>query len=358
MLEFMNENEDWSKSLSIEYTSGGLSGPREVNIRFEDYDTGIFYNNKYISDNDELKVWRLQSGGNNFPEGIIDLEINFYIASEMGANAINLCSFMDYVEITFSGIFIYSNNSWNYLNIGLDTLSGNIALDKKAYTNSGVLTGTFGNTPTTKEEVLLCNKAASSCGSYILPTDCSDYFSNMTDDVFVIGSVLNTTNVTSMTNLFSKSSFIHINLSNMNANNVTSMYGMFNGCSNLTEIDLSNINTNSTKLFNLRNMFFNCSSLTYLDASGLNVNKTNTLAGSMFFKCINLMHLDIRNMELNKFQETNSMFGNNITTNRIPANCLIIVKDNTQKQWINSNFNWLTNVKTATEYEAEQGGAS
>jgi hypothetical protein len=38
----------------------------------------------------------------------------------------------------------------------------------------------------------------------------------------------------------------------------------------------------------------------------------------------------------------------------VPADCLIIVKDDTQKEWLTNAFSQLTNVKTVAEYEAEQ----
>jgi hypothetical protein len=35
----------------------------------------------------------------------------------------------------------------------------------------------------------------------------------------------------------------------------------------------------------------------------------------------------------------------------VPSNCLIIVKDSTQKTWLQSKFSNLTNIKTVAEYE-------
>jgi len=46
------------------------------------------------------------------------------------------------------------------------------------------------------------------------------------------------------------------------------------------------------------------------------------------------------------------MFGSS-ASNGVPDNCLIIVKDETAKQWITSKFSRLTNVKTIVEYEAQ-----
>ena len=49
------------------------------------------------------------------------------------------------------------------------------------------------------------------------------------------------------------------------------MSSMFNGCSSLTELNLSNFRTNN--VINMSNMFSNCSSLRELNLSNFNTDK-------------------------------------------------------------------------------------
>ena len=94
---------------------------------------------------------------------------------------------------------------------------------------------------------------------------------------------------------------------------------------------------------NLSNGFQNCSNVKVLDLSGL-VGITYRMS-SAFNGCTSLEKLDIRGLT----------FGNGISfssmLNNVPNTCLIIVKDDTAKTWINTNFSSYTNVKTASEYE-------
>ena len=53
------------------------------------------------------------------------------------------------------------------------------------------------------------------------------------------------------------SSLTELNLSNFNTNNVTNMQSIFKECSSLTELNLSNFNTNNVT--NMENMFEGCS---------------------------------------------------------------------------------------------------
>ena len=57
---------------------------------------------------------------------------------------------------------------------------------------------------------------------------------------------------------------------------------MFDGCSSLTNIDLSNFNTNNVNYMGF--MFYGCSSLTNIDLSNFNTNKITDMSG-MFWGC-------------------------------------------------------------------------
>ena len=127
-----------------------------------------------------------------------------------------------------------------------------------------------------------------------------------------------------------------LDLSNFNTTNVTNMSSMFTDCSGLTSLDLSNFNT--TKVMDMSGMFDLCSSLTSLNLS--NFNTTNVTDMSfMFNDCSSLTNLDISNFTFYKVTSYDDMFTN------VPSNCEILVKSQTEQDWITSKFTNLTNVK-------------
>lgn len=99
---------------------------------------------------------------------------------------------------------------------------------------------------------------------------------------------------------------------------------------------------------NMNTMFGNCTSLTRLDLSSWNVsNVVNT--SYMFNNCVSLQFIDLRTFDFSRITNYTNMFGS--SSYIVPTNCLIIVADNTQKQWLRSKFSSYTNVKTVEEYE-------
>lgn len=193
-------------------------------------------------------------------------------------------------------------------------------------------------------------------------------------------SNFNTSNVTTMNNMFSYCSKLSsLDLSNFDTSNVTDMSLMFNQCNTLNTLDLSGWNTskvtnmsnmfyycntfntldlsdlNTSNVTNMSNMFSQCKNLTSLDLSNFNTSKVTNMS-TMFSGCTNLIHLDIRNFDFTKATSNSSMFGAS-TSLRIPADCEIIVKDDTAKSWITSKFTFLTNVKTLGQLD-ESGGSN
>lgn len=142
---------------------------------------------------------------------------------------------------------------------------------------------------------------------------------------------VDTSTITSLEAFLAYNSYAeNIDLSGFDTSNVEKLDAVFVNCSNLEEVNLSTWNM-------------------YFDASGNNL-KPNY----MFMGCTNLQKIDMRGFEFGTLDsDFNSIFGVPDTPNLVPANCLIIVKDNTQKQKIQSYYNGrYTNVKTVAEYEA------
>jgi surface protein len=139
-------------------------------------------------------------------------------------------------------------------------------------------------------------------------------------------------------------------ISNLTTTNVTNLQGTFSNCKALTSLDLSNWNTD--KVTTMQTTFSGCSNLASLNLSGWTTTRT-TNTNSMFAACGSLQHLDIRNFTFSGISNYTNMFGVGTTSNPyVPADCEIIVKDATEKTWLNTNFSRLTNVKTVAEYEA------
>ena len=158
---------------------------------------------------------------------------------------------------------------------------------------------------------------------------------------------LDTSNMTSLYQMFGNcSNLISLNLCNWNTNNITDMSRIFYSCNALANLDVSGWYTNNVT--DMSSMFDFCRSLTDLDLSNF-ITSNVTNMSRMFYYCEKLRKLDIRNFTFDKVTSYSTMFEN------VPKDCLIIVKGDTEKQWIATNFSTLTNVKTLAEYQAEGG---
>ena len=131
------------------------------------------------------------------------------------------------------------------------------------------------------------------------------------------------------------------------AENLTNLNYMFAGCTSLTKLDLSGFKTGNVN--QCVYMFQNDTNLVEVDLSSF-TTKQDAQSFNMFTSCISLMKIDMRNYDFTKLSSYNNMFGS-ASYNGVPDNCLIIVKDATQKAWVNEKFARLTNVKTVAEYE-------
>ena len=178
-------------------------------------------------------------------------------------------------------------------------------------------------------------------------TNMSNMFSYCQELKSLDVSMFNTINVTNMSYMFGNSKVLtSLNISNLKTNNVTNMSGMFAYLTynHRQDINLDFSSFNTENVTNMSSMFNYCYYITELDLSSFSTpNLTNT--GSMFQSCMQLKRLDIRNFTFDKVTSYSGMFNN------VSSSCLIIVKGDTEKQWITSKFTSLTNVKTVAELE-------
>ena len=152
-------------------------------------------------------------------------------------------------------------------------------------------------------------------------------------------SSFDTSNVTNMTAMFGKSIYsgsqantdlkIILFGEGWDTSKVTNMSYMFDGCSGLTNLDVSHFDTSNVT--SMSYMFSSCSGLTSLDISGFDTSKVTNMSG-MFRSCGGLTNLDMRNADFSSVTSYTSMFSSvNSTIN-------VIVKDSTAQSFVRARL--------------------
>ena len=168
-------------------------------------------------------------------------------------------------------------------------------------------------------------------------------------------SALDLTDVYSASTMFSDCYYLKeiVGLSSLDTSNIAIMTQMFQNCgyfaSGTINFDFSNFSINSCS--NLEKMFMGfCHGVSNVSLDLRNFKNTNmVLVGNMFSGCTTITHIDLRQFDFVNTSGISSIFGT--SGNGVPNNCEIIVADQTQKDYINTNVSRLTNVKTVAEYE-------
>ena len=163
-----------------------------------------------------------------------------------------------------------------------------------------------------------------------------------------------------------------IDFTGISTSNITDMQNTFSDCSSLTSLDLTNFDvsmvaTNKYGSGGLHQTFAGCSSLETLNITGWKItNKVTSLYGT-FDKCSKLKKLDLSNWDTSGVTTLNYAFRrmtnieeidlrradfSNVTSTTLVFyltnnNVKIIVKDDIQKNWFNTNFSNLTNIVVA-----------
>ena len=136
--------------------------------------------------------------------------------------------------------------------------------------------------------------------------NCQYLFSGCSDITEIDLSNFNSSEVTVMSQMFEGcSSLTSINFSNFDTSQVTDMESMFNGCSSLTSLNLSNFNTEN--IIDLQFMFYDCSKLRSLDLSNFNTSKLRDMS-RMFNGCSSLTILNLSNFDTSQVTEMNNLF--------------------------------------------------
>ena len=88
-------------------------------------------------------------------------------------------------------------------------------------------------------------------------------------------------------------------------NQLNDTSNMFKGCSNITEIDLSNFDTSNVK--NMNNMFYEASSLRSINLSNIDTSKIENM-NAIFYGCSSLYSINLSNFETSKIVNMNGIF--------------------------------------------------
>lgn len=151
----------------------------------------------------------------------------------------------------------------------------------------------------------------------------------------------NTSKTLNMSYMFASCRYLtELDVSSFDTSSVTNMGYMFQECQRITKIDLKNFN--GTKLTTASYMFNQCPVLEEIDLSGLNTPVLSNMS-YMFANCPMLKKIDIRNMTFDTVRSYANIFNN------VPYDCLIIVKSDTERDWITSKWANYTNIKTVAE---------
>ena len=119
-------------------------------------------------------------------------------------------------------------------------------------------------------------------------------------------SNLDTSKVANMTYMFYNCSNLKkIDLSSFDTSRVTSMDSMFTACYYLTELDLSSFDTSS--VITMQNMFSGCHYLTELDLSSFDTSNVTNMS-DIFSGCRYLTELDLSSFDMSKVTNNQSMF--------------------------------------------------
>ena len=126
-------------------------------------------------------------------------------------------------------------------------------------------------------------------------------------------SSFDTSNVVDMGMMFSGNIFTAQSMSltkitfgeNFNTSKVTNMAYMFSYCSNLIELDLNSFDTSNVE--GMMAMFIECSSLKKINLRNFDTSSVEDM-GQMFQNCSSLTNLDLRNFDTSKVAYYNAMF--------------------------------------------------
>lgn len=132
-----------------------------------------------------------------------------------------------------------------------------------------------------------------------------------------------------------------LDLSNWDFKNSSTQISFTNFCNKTNFVNII-FPGKEVSVLNFSSSFRECPNLKKVDLSNMNITQSSvTYASYMFYNSTALEEIDMSSFEFTKLRNSNI---NTIFTG-VPTNCLIYVKDQTQKDWFTTNWPSLTNVQ-------------
>ena len=133
----------------------------------------------------------------------------------------------------------------------------------------------------------------------------ANMFKNLKNITDIYFTNIDTSEVTDMSYMFSKTSIQSLDLSAFNTSSVENFGDMFRECGLLTSLNLSNFKTSLCK--SIRGMFHSCNLLQKLDISNFDTSLVTNMK-SLFFNCYSLEKIDLRHFDVSLVTNMNGMF--------------------------------------------------
>ena len=135
---FRSEDESIMCDFRVEYYDNRLSIQIFADIDGDFKDANIDYTSQ-----DGLTFNLEMAQGSLIDGNRVDLPVKVSYEDEGRPIDKNIFKFGTIKELYFPGIYKYDGTNWNYLDIGITTPQDNIFTNKKAYTSSGIVQGSF-----------------------------------------------------------------------------------------------------------------------------------------------------------------------------------------------------------------------
>ena len=188
-------------------------------------------------------------------------------------------------------------------------VEGNAKASNAKITNGSYLFYNNARIDSVNELIALCDNV----------TNTSNMFNGCTNLTELDLSMLDTSFVDNMNHMFTSCSKLNsLNLSSFDTSRVTQFYNMFQNCSGLNELNLSSFNT--SKVTTMYGMFNECQNLERI--LGLSSFDTSSLVETirMFRTCRRLTELDLSSFDFSNVNNTSYMFDNCSRLQTITAN--------------------------------------
>lgn len=301
---------------------------------------------------------------------VVEYEFNVLLEKSADFDE-NLYDFIILKKVEFGGMFTYLGGSWKNSDINIELSPVDLMDGYTAYANDGIINGsmiTLANQTQLRNLTTKFSKIDTSAVTSFNMAFSDDRdvrmipfldFTNATDIAYMMSQreveneEIYLSNVDFKTcttfNKFVQKSFKIKKLVFDESVKVThgKKFAYFaDECTALEYIKMPNITTAVLTDFNY--MFNNCENLVEIDMSqiyGDLQSETDAYSlDSTFANCSKLQKIDARNMNF-----TNAVLNGDTTFTNVPTDCLIIVKDTDNKNWFNTNFPSMTNIKTVDE---------